>query len=35
MSTELRASIDVANRPPDLSALPIGGGVAGLSISVH
>lgn len=35
ISTELSASIDVANNPPDLSALPIGGGVVGFSISVR
>ena len=34
ISTKLRASIDVASTPPDLSALPIGGGVVGFSISV-
>lgn len=32
MSTELKASIDVPSNPPDLSALPIGGGVVGFSI---
>ena len=35
ISTELRASIDVAKIPPDLSAFPIGGGVVGLSILVQ
>ena len=35
ISTELKASIDVASNPPDLSALPIGGGVMGFSIVVH
>lgn len=34
ISTKLRASIDVASIPPDLSAFPIGGGVNGFSISV-
>ena len=34
-STELKASIDVASNPPDLSALPMGGGVVGFSIVVH
>ena len=33
MSVELRASIDVASNPPDLSASPIAGGVFGFSIS--
>lgn len=35
ISTELKASIDVASKPPDLSALPIGGGVVGFSIVVN
>lgn len=35
ISTTLRASIDVASNPPDLSALPIGGGVVGFSILIH
>ena len=32
ISTTLKASIDVASNPPDLSALPMGGGVVGFSI---
>lgn len=32
ISTELSASIDVASNPPDLSALPTGGGVVGFSM---
>lgn len=32
ISTKLRASIDVASIPPDLLALPIGGGVVGFCI---
>ncbi len=32
MSTQLRASIDVASKPPDLSASPIAGGVVGFSM---
>jgi len=32
ISTKLRASIDVASNPPDLSALPIAGGVVGFCI---
>ena len=31
-STEVRANIDVARIPPDLSALPTGGGVVGFCI---
>ena len=32
MSTELRASMDVASNPPDLSTSPMAGGVFGFSI---
>ncbi len=32
MSTQLRASTDVASNPPDLSALPIAGGEVGFSM---
>ena len=33
MSTQLRASTDVASKPPDLSALPIAGGEVGFSMT--